>query len=165
MSSKVTLSTTILVAGRAFTADFTCLAPKAFLSGLLPRCKVRSDIQGTVGIRSHHCTVIATDIKHKVDQEVMEAGGPSTTGRSKRVTLCVEGNISAGKSTFLKWVSQGHPELADLLEVFTLTQQCCSICAGPAYYHCLLSGRPLCISSFVCCSLFVSDHTHAACAK
>ena len=62
-----------------------------------------------------------TDIKHKVDEEVAEAGGPSTTGRTKRVTLCVEGNISAGKSTFLKWVSQDNPELADLLEVCVQT--------------------------------------------
>ena len=74
-------------------------------------------LQETVGIRSHHCNDIVTDIKHKVDEEIADAGGPSTTGRSKRVTLCVEGNISAGKSTFLKWVSQDNPELAELLEV------------------------------------------------
>ena len=74
-------------------------------------------LQETVGIRSLHCNYIAADIKHKVDEEVEKAGGPSTTGRSKRVTLCVEGNISAGKSTFLKWVSQGNPELRDMLEV------------------------------------------------
>ena len=58
-----------------------------------------------------------TDIKLKVDEEIADAGGPSTTGKAKRVTLCVEGNISAGKSTFLRWVSQDNPELADLLEV------------------------------------------------
>ncbi|KAL3159895.1 hypothetical protein ABBQ38_010291 [Trebouxia sp. C0009 RCD-2024] len=79
--------------------------------------ELKQYLQETVGIRSHHCNFIAADIKHKVDEEVEEAGGPSTTGRSKRVTLCVEGNISAGKSTFLKWVSQGNPELREMLEV------------------------------------------------
>ena len=82
-------------------------------------------MQETVGIRSHHCVTIATDIKQKVDEELAEAGGPSTSGRSKRVTLCVEGNISAGKSTFLRWISQGHPELADLLEVGVMLPASC----------------------------------------
>ena len=79
-------------------------------------------LQDKVGIRPHHCTVIATDIKEKVDQELAEAGGPSTSQQPSRVTLCVEGNISAGKSTFLNWVAQGHPELDGLLEV------CCCCC-------------------------------------
>lgn len=95
-------------------------------------------MQETVGIRSHHCNFIAADIKHKVDEEVEEAGGPSTTGRSKRVTLCVEGNISAGKSTFLKWVSQGNPELREMLEVSMQqadqTHTCC-YSANPNTLH------------------------------
>jgi len=74
-------------------------------------------MQEKVGIRSHHCSVIATDIKQKVDEEVADAEGPSTSCKSGRVTLCVEGNISAGKSTFLNWVAQGHPELDGMLEV------------------------------------------------
>lgn len=74
-------------------------------------------LQEKVGIRSHHCSVIATDIKQKVDDETEKAGGPSTSRAARRVTLCVEGNISAGKSTFLNWVAQGHPELANMLEV------------------------------------------------
>ncbi len=74
-------------------------------------------MQEKVGIRSHHCSVIATDIKQKVDEEVADAEGPSTSRKSGRVTLCVEGNISAGKSTFLNWVAQGHPELDGMLEV------------------------------------------------
>lgn len=78
---------------------------------------LRQYLQEKVGIRSHHCSVIATDIKQKVDEEVADAEGPSTSRRSGRVTLCVEGNISAGKSTFLNWVAQGHPELDGMLEV------------------------------------------------
>ena len=74
-------------------------------------------LQEKAGIRSQHCAVIATDIKQKVDEEIAEAGGPSTSRKSPRVTLCVEGNISAGKSTFLNWVAQGHPELQGMLEV------------------------------------------------
>jgi len=74
-------------------------------------------MQEKVGIRSHHCSVIATDIKQKVDEEVADAEGPSTSCKSGHVTLCVEGNISAGKSTFLNWVAQGHPELDGMLEV------------------------------------------------
>ncbi|DBB02914.1 TPA: hypothetical protein ACH3X1_013516 [Trebouxia sp. C0004] len=78
---------------------------------------LRQYLQEKVGIRSHHCSVIATDIKQKVDEDVADAEGPSISRRSGRVTLCVEGNISAGKSTFLNWVAQGHPELDGMLEV------------------------------------------------
>ena len=74
-------------------------------------------MQEKVGIRPHLCGVIATDIKQKVDTEEETTDGPSTSRRPRRVTLCVEGNISAGKSTFLNWVAQGHPELDGMLEV------------------------------------------------
>ena len=97
-------------------------------------------LQEKVGIRSHHCSVIATDIKHKVDEEVADAGGPSTSRKSRRVTLCVEGNISAGKSTFLNWVAQGHPELDGMLEVGPLTET--SSWAETNINSCAVASRP-----------------------
>ena len=74
-------------------------------------------MQEKAGIRKHHCTVIVSDIKQKVDEETAAEGGASSSKPNGRVTLCMEGNISAGKSTFLRWVASGNPELEEILEV------------------------------------------------
>lgn len=99
----------VLTGNRSVQWQCTCLCS----------CKCAA-IQDKIGIRKHHCTVIASDIKQKVDEETAEEGGASTSKASKRVTLCMEGNISAGKSTFLQWVASGNPELEEILEVCRL---------------------------------------------
>ncbi|PSC73614.1 deoxycytidine kinase [Micractinium conductrix] len=68
-----------------------------------------------VGIRRQHSDMIASALQHWAEQHAAEseaaAAGPA------HVTLAVEGNISAGKSTFLKVLSHEQTALNGMLQV------------------------------------------------
>ena len=52
-------------------------------------------------------------------QQDGEAAAAALTNPKRRITLCVEGNISAGKSSFLQRILKGSVELRDIVEVRT----------------------------------------------
>lgn len=80
-----------------------------------------------VGItRKDHALLISTFAKHKVDEEggAVEGKADSEDGasaerkaRQRRITFCVEGNISVGKSTFLREIAGELLKLHHLVEV------------------------------------------------
>ncbi|KAK9758177.1 hypothetical protein RND81_01G212800 [Saponaria officinalis] len=76
-------------------------------------------LRSSVGIiHRNHAESITTFIKKSVDEEVKEDGTNSTVKPQKnRITLCVEGNISVGKTTFLKRIAGETLELRDLVEI------------------------------------------------
>ncbi|MCL7025051.1 hypothetical protein MKW94_019490 [Papaver nudicaule] len=77
-------------------------------------------LQSSVGIiHKNHAESITSFIKESVDEEVKEESPDSDAqrSRSKRLTFCVEGNISVGKSTFLQRIANETLELRDLVEV------------------------------------------------
>ncbi|XP_074273333.1 uncharacterized protein LOC141596947 [Silene latifolia] len=76
-------------------------------------------LRGSVGIiHRNHAESITTYIKKSVDEEVKEDGSTSGIKSQKnRITLCVEGNISVGKTTFLKRIAGETLELRDLVEI------------------------------------------------
>ncbi|KAL3680755.1 hypothetical protein R1sor_023711 [Riccia sorocarpa] len=72
-------------------------------------------LRSSVGVHKHHATSITDFIKTSVDAE---GGGTETGHRSKkRLTFCVEGNISVGKTTFLHRIANETVELRDLVEI------------------------------------------------
>ncbi len=46
-----------------------------------------------------------------------KAAAAALANPKRRITLCVEGNISAGKSSFLQRILKGSVELRDIVEV------------------------------------------------
>ncbi|KAK6116696.1 hypothetical protein DH2020_049578 [Rehmannia glutinosa] len=73
-------------------------------------------LQSSVGIiHKNHAESITTFIKESVDEELKE--NDSKPSQKKRITLCVEGNISVGKTTFLQRIANETLELRDLVEV------------------------------------------------
>ncbi|KAL8160009.1 hypothetical protein V2J09_001546 [Rumex salicifolius] len=75
-------------------------------------------LQDDVGIiHRNHAESITTFIKEKVDEELKVDGQTSRKPLKKRITLCVEGNISVGKSTFLQRIANETLELCDLVEI------------------------------------------------
>ncbi|KAL0314143.1 UNVERIFIED_CONTAM: Deoxycytidine kinase [Sesamum angustifolium] len=73
-------------------------------------------LQSSVGIiHKNHAESITTFIKESVDEELKENG--MKPAQKKRITLCVEGNISVGKTTFLQRIANETLELRDLVEV------------------------------------------------
>lgn len=73
-------------------------------------------LQSSVGIiHKNHAESITTFIKESVDEELKENGLKS--GQKKRITLCIEGNISVGKTKFLQRIANETLELRDLVEV------------------------------------------------
>ena len=68
-------------------------------------------LQSEVGIRRRHSDMIA----EAVQQRAAEAAGEAEEG--SMITLAVEGNISAGKSTFLDVLSHEDANLQELLQV------------------------------------------------
>ncbi|KAL0360057.1 UNVERIFIED_CONTAM: Deoxycytidine kinase [Sesamum radiatum] len=73
-------------------------------------------LQSSVGIiHKNHAESITTFIKESVDEELKENG--MKPSQKKRITLCVEGNISVGKTTFLQRIANETLELRDLVEV------------------------------------------------
>ncbi|XP_051139285.1 uncharacterized protein LOC127257054 [Andrographis paniculata] len=73
-------------------------------------------LQSSVGIiHKNHAESITTYIKESVDEELKEHDSQSAP--KKRITLCVEGNISVGKTTFLQRIANETLELRDLVEI------------------------------------------------
>jgi len=65
-------------------------------------------LQKTVGIRhKHHCQSIAEYLRHLDESK-------------DRITFCIEGNISAGKTTFLSWLTE--PQTAEQFEIRDLCE-------------------------------------------
>ncbi|XP_019180686.1 PREDICTED: uncharacterized protein LOC109175787 [Ipomoea nil] len=76
-------------------------------------------LQSSVGIiHKNHAESITTFIKKSVDEELKEDidSGVKAT-QKKRITFCVEGNISVGKTTFLQRIANETLELQDLVEI------------------------------------------------
>eukprot|EP00268_Persea_americana_P004475 TRINITY_DN11428_c0_g2_i4.p1 TRINITY_DN11428_c0_g2~~TRINITY_DN11428_c0_g2_i4.p1 ORF type:complete len:369 (-),score=70.26 TRINITY_DN11428_c0_g2_i4:1163-2269(-) len=78
-------------------------------------------LQSSVGIiHRNHAESITSFIKESVDGDLKEEGPHSADAnlaRKKRLTFCVEGNISVGKTTFLQRIANETLELRDLVEV------------------------------------------------
>ncbi|XP_075496538.1 uncharacterized protein LOC142533596 [Primulina tabacum] len=73
-------------------------------------------LQSSVGIiHKNHAESITTFIKESVDAELNKDG--LKPAQKKRITLCVEGNISVGKTTFLQRIADETLELRDLVEI------------------------------------------------
>ncbi|KAH6836015.1 P-loop containing nucleoside triphosphate hydrolases superfamily protein [Perilla frutescens var. hirtella] len=72
-------------------------------------------LQSSVGIiHKNHAESITIFIKESVDEELKESIKPT---QKNRITLCVEGNISVGKTTFLQRIANETLELRDLVEI------------------------------------------------
>ncbi|KAF3331941.1 Deoxycytidine kinase [Carex littledalei] len=77
-------------------------------------------LQSSVGIiHKNHAESITTFIKESVDEEIKDDSAESgpKLAKKNRLTFCVEGNISVGKSTFLQRIANETLELRDLVEV------------------------------------------------
>ncbi|KAM3729496.1 hypothetical protein ACB098_12G016900 [Castanea mollissima] len=77
-------------------------------------------LQSSVGIiHKNHAESITTYIKDSVDEELKEDSSNSDVkpAQKKRLTFCVEGNISVGKTTFLQRIANETLELRDLVEI------------------------------------------------
>ncbi|KAF9601449.1 hypothetical protein IFM89_020216 [Coptis chinensis] len=77
-------------------------------------------LQSSVGIiHKNHAESITSYIKESVDGELKDESPNSDAKASqkKRLTFCVEGNISVGKTTFLQRIANETIELRDLVEV------------------------------------------------
>ncbi|PHT50222.1 hypothetical protein CQW23_09969 [Capsicum baccatum] len=77
-------------------------------------------LQSSVGIiHRNHAESITTFIRKSVDEELREQNSDSDvkSAHKKRLTFCVEGNISVGKTTFLQRIANETLELQDLVEI------------------------------------------------
>lgn len=76
-------------------------------------------LRSSVGItHRNHAESITTFIKQSVDEELEESSKPDMQQTpKKRLTFCVEGNISVGKTTFLQRIANETLELQDLVEI------------------------------------------------
>ncbi|GAU22229.1 hypothetical protein TSUD_227650 [Trifolium subterraneum] len=75
-------------------------------------------LQSSVGIiHKNHAESITTFIKNSVDEELDDTSSGKHPLQKKRLTFCVEGNISVGKTTFLQRIANETIELRDLVEV------------------------------------------------
>ncbi|XP_042486170.1 uncharacterized protein LOC122066435 [Macadamia integrifolia] len=77
-------------------------------------------LQSSVGIiHKSHAESITCYIKESVDEEIEEENPNSDVklAQKKRLTFCVEGNISVGKTTFLQRIANETLELRDLVEI------------------------------------------------
>ncbi|KAL2467607.1 P-loop containing nucleoside triphosphate hydrolase superfamily protein [Forsythia ovata] len=73
-------------------------------------------LQSSVGIiHKNHAESITTFIKESVDEELKEKN--VNLAHNKRITFCVEGNISVGKTNFLQRIANKTLELRDLVEI------------------------------------------------
>ncbi|MFS7983619.1 putative deoxycytidine kinase [Helianthus anomalus] len=74
-------------------------------------------LRSSVGIKHrNHAESITTFIKESVDEELKD-DRVNTIPQKKRLTFCVEGNISVGKTTFLQRIANETLELQDLVEI------------------------------------------------
>ncbi|KAK4741053.1 hypothetical protein SAY87_024641 [Trapa incisa] len=75
-------------------------------------------LRSSVGIiHKNHAESITTYIKESIEEELKDSGPVVTSAPKKRLTFCVEGNISVGKTTFLQRIANETLELRDLVEV------------------------------------------------
>ncbi|ESR47826.1 dNK domain-containing protein [Citrus sinensis] len=75
-------------------------------------------LQSSVGIiHKNHAESITTFIKDSVDEELKDSNSDDKPAPKKRITFCVEGNISVGKTTFLQRIANETLELRDLVEI------------------------------------------------
>lgn len=78
-------------------------------------------LQSSVGIiHKNHAESITSYIKESVDDELKEEAPQSSDtilSQKNRLTFCVEGNISVGKTTFLQRIANETLELRDLVEI------------------------------------------------
>ncbi|KAG1369907.1 hypothetical protein COCNU_15G002730 [Cocos nucifera] len=77
-------------------------------------------LRSLVGIiHKNHAESITSFIKESVDEELqMESPNSEIKAmQKKRLTICVEGNISVGKTTFLQRIANETLELRDLVEI------------------------------------------------
>ncbi|KAJ4839281.1 hypothetical protein Tsubulata_011433, partial [Turnera subulata] len=75
-------------------------------------------LQSSVGIiHKSHAQSITIFIKESVDEDLKESASDARPRANNRITFCVEGNISVGKTTFLKKIVSDTIELRDLVEV------------------------------------------------
>ncbi|XP_024962989.1 uncharacterized protein LOC112503152 [Cynara cardunculus var. scolymus] len=77
-------------------------------------------LRKSVGIiHRNHAESITTFIKESVDEELKDdnANNEARPAQKKRLTFCVEGNISVGKTTFLQRIANETLELQDLVEI------------------------------------------------
>ncbi|KAI4324193.1 hypothetical protein L6164_023750 [Bauhinia variegata] len=75
-------------------------------------------LQSSIGIiHKNHAESITTFIKRSVDDELEDNSTSMQPSQKKRLTFCVEGNISVGKTTFLQRIANETIELRDLVEV------------------------------------------------
>ncbi|GMI77191.1 deoxyribonucleoside kinase [Hibiscus trionum] len=75
-------------------------------------------LQSSVGIiHRNHAESITTFIKESVDEELKDSDSNTKVAAKKRLTFCVEGNISVGKTTFLQRIANETLELRDLVEI------------------------------------------------
>lgn len=82
-----------------------------------PSDKMVEYLQSSVGIiHRNHAESITTFIKKSVDED-KEANSSAQSSLKDRITFCVEGNISVGKTTFLQRIANETIELCDLVEV------------------------------------------------
>ncbi|KAI9084385.1 hypothetical protein K1719_033727 [Acacia pycnantha] len=82
-----------------------------------PSDKMVEYLQSSVGIiHKNHAESISTFIKKSVDEE-SEDNSSVLSPLKDRITFCVEGNISVGKTTFLQRIANETIELRDLVEV------------------------------------------------
>ncbi|KAJ3677993.1 hypothetical protein LUZ60_001796 [Juncus effusus] len=73
-------------------------------------------LQTSIGIiHKNHAESITTFIKESVDSDLQNTQNPKPS--KSRLTFCVEGNISVGKSTFLQRIANETLELRDLVEI------------------------------------------------
>lgn len=83
-----------------------------------PSDKMVEYLQSSVGIiHRNHAESITTFIKKSVDEELEANSSSVQSAQKKRLTFCVEGNISVGKTTFLQRIANETIELRDLVEV------------------------------------------------
>lgn len=77
-------------------------------------------LRSSVGIiHKNHAESITTFIKESVEEEIKDDSAESgpKLAKKNRLTFCVEGNISVGKSTFLQRIANETLELRDLVEI------------------------------------------------
>ncbi|CAK9314016.1 unnamed protein product [Citrullus colocynthis] len=104
--------------GIAGVAELKQLYKDKFFGDSSP--KMVEFLQSSVGIiHRNHAESITSYIKDSVDKELTDdsSNSDAKSSQKKRITFCVEGNISVGKTTFLQRIANETLELRDLVEV------------------------------------------------
>ena len=102
------------------------MSPQQLLIHLLLPIRTPLLLQAEVGIRKQHTATIADDIRRRVEADLKDSSSQGAPAQRK-VTLCVEGNISAGKSTFLSLMKE-HADLSGMIDVSSVLGGCPAYC-------------------------------------